>query len=62
MTESELREYLAIVEQKLLSLMQDIRNIRDRLEPQTPQRRPEAPNFFDALSGEDNHADIHYHP
>jgi hypothetical protein len=52
---SELLEYLVIVEIKLQALLQDIRNIRNRIElPQTPRvANAQAPTFFDALRAED---------
>ena len=51
----EILEYLAIVEVKLIALLQDVRNIRERLEtPSTPRvSNPQAPTFFDELSSED---------
>lgn len=50
----EILEYLAIVEAKIATLLQDVRNIRERLEaPSTPRlSNPQAPTFFDALSSE----------
>jgi len=53
----ELIEYLRIVEMKLQSLMQDIQNIRNRLDntaPHTPLIRCHQLNFFNALQAEDN--------
>ena len=54
---SELLEYLLIVEMKTLALLHDIRNIKSRFEvPQTPRlANNQAPTFFDALSAEDRH-------
>ena len=48
----ELIEYLRIVEMKLGTLTQDIKNIRDRLEP---KKQDNNPTFFDALRGDDHH-------
>lgn len=48
----EILEYLRIVEMKLANLMQDIKNIRDRLEPKP---RVSQPTFFDALTSDDHH-------
>lgn len=49
---AEIIEYLRIVERKLQSLMQDIRNIRNRLRVD-PDHQQTAPTFFSALSAED---------
>ena len=52
----ELIQYLEIVEMKLRSLMQDIQNIKERLEPKAKSSAPHvAPTFFDACRGEDDH-------
>lgn len=48
----EILDYLKIVEMKLASLTQDIKNIRDRLEP---KKQGSNPTFFDALRGDDHH-------
>ena len=52
---SELLEYLLIVEMKTLALLQDIRNIKSRFEvPQTPRlANNQAPTFFETLASED---------
>lgn len=46
--DNELVEYLAIVEQKLQSLLQDIRNIKSRIEER------HIPTFFTALTSDDH--------
>jgi len=52
----ELIEYLRIIEMKLQSLMQDIQNIRDRLEHpvHVPLVRCHRASFFTALQADDN--------
>ena len=50
----ELAEYLNIVEMKLYGLIQDIKNIRSRLEHENPTRTTGKPTFFDALKSEDS--------
>lgn len=47
----EIIEELNIMEMKLLSLVQDLRSIRARLEQ--PHQSQRTPSFFDALKAED---------
>ena len=51
----ELLQYLSIVEMKLQSLIQDIKNIKSRLEPvQMRNTNNNAPTFFTALQADDD--------
>lgn len=51
---AELLEYLSIVEMNLQRLMQDIRNIRSRLQATQQTRTTQQPTFFTALQADDD--------